>query len=656
MAQSVKDIDQHLAGLARAALAQLGIEDEPTIQPPPKVEMGYAGFPCFPYARRLGKSPAQVAEMAREVLAARLAEGDPLVESVSAEGPFVNFQLSAAKVLGVALGELRAAPQDFGGKFGHVAGSRPVMVEYSSPNTNKPQHLGHVRNNLLGETLATILGHYGYEVLRVNLINDRGIHICKSMLAYQLFGEGVTPEKAGKKGDHLIGDFYVRFSKEFSSEYAAWLEGDEAAGVFEGWKGSKDGLKAVGAWKKDHRKKGEPEPVPSEDVVRKLFKSDYEDAYFNAQSSLGAQARELLRRWEAGDAEVVGLWRTLNGWVEAGFHATYARMGIRFDHIDHESETYLLGKDLVEEGLGSGVFVRAANGAAVFDLTRIGLQGEKAVLRPDGTSLYTTQDLGTAARRFERHDPAKLIYVVGDEQNMHFQILFGILGALRPALQGRCYHLSYGMVNLPQGRMKSREGTVVDADDLMDEVHKLALERIHEIWKDEEMPAEEAHRRAEVLGLAALKYFLMDYSPQTTMIFNPEQSLELTGRTGVYAMYAYARTAGVLRKGGFDAGARALPSLEVLSHLRHEKEEVLVRALAGFPQAIRRAAEQYDPSKLTEYVWRLAKDLASFYEHCDVIHAEPAELREARLWLVWAANRALWVSLRLLGLEPLEQM
>ncbi len=640
------NLSNHLGGLAAAALSELGVEGAvaPALAPPPDPEMGDLGFPCFPFARALRRSPQQIAQDLAEILAPRV-EGDPVASGVGATGPYLNFTLNQPKILGLALAEMRANP----GRFGAGDAGGKVMVEYSSPNTNKPQHLGHIRNNLLGEVVSNVLEHAGNTVIRTNLINDRGIHICKSMLAYDRFGEGVTPAERGVKGDHLIGDFYVAFDQSFRDEYQAWLTTPSADEAFASWQSSPAARKPIQSWKKAQKKAGQPQE-PSPEVLRGLFEKNFKDRYFNTDSELGGAARELLRQWEAEDPEVRALWAKLNGWVEAGFHETYARLGIHFDRIDHESETYKLGKDLVESGLVEGVFHRAENGAAVFDLTRIGLQGEKAVLRPDGTSLYTTQDLGTAVSRFDECDVEELIYVVGDEQNHHFKVLFGILAQLRPATAGRCHHLSYGMINLPSGKMKSREGKVVDADDLMDEMHTLAAVAVRERWP--ELTEAETAERAEAIGLGALKYYLMAFSPQTTMTFDPAESLAFTGKTGVYAIYSYARTASILRNVG-DVST----DLDCLAALSSELEFAIIRELATFGNVVDHAALERDPSRITEWIWRLSKALAAFFSDKDhnVMHTADPALKAARVQLIWAVNQALATGLGLLGITPLEQ-
>jgi len=648
---TVKDILPHLTELAVQALSTLGCEGAVQLATPPSPDMGDFGFPCFPWSRTLRKPPVQIAQDVVAALAP-LVEGDPLVDSVSAAGPFVNFRLNPGGTLAVITKELRAGA-GFGANL--VATAQRVMVEYSSPNTNKPQHLGHIRNNLLGELVGNLLAHYGHAVLRVNLINDRGIHICKSMLAYKLHGEGATPESVGIKGDHLVGDYYVMFNRLFESEYAGWLKTPAADAAFEAWAASGAGKRAAGDWTKARTTKGEPAPTPDADQLRDLFRGGFKDTFFNTDSTLGAQARDMLVKWEAGDAEVRGLWRTMNDWVEAGFKETYARLGVHFDQIDFESNTYLLGKDIVEDGLARGVFEKAANGATVLDLSKIGMSGQKAVLRPDGTSLYTTQDLGTATSRFDRNQLDRLIYVVGDEQNHHFQVLFAMLGLLRPELAGHCHHLSYGMVLLPDGRMKSREGNVVDADDLIDEVERLALAAVNERYP--ELDAEEAALRANAIGLAAIKFYLMNVSAPTTMTFDPEESVRFEGQTGPYCLYAYARGSSILRKAGLNPITDPQASDAALLTLTSELERNVIVQVTSFPAMLEWASERLDPSKMAEFAYKTAQTFARFYndDAHNVLKSE-GDLKAARLQLVWAVREVLRTALGLLGITTLEEM
>jgi arginyl-tRNA synthetase len=591
-----------LAAPLAAWLQAAGAEPEVSLGPPTREDAGDLALACHRYARGLRRPPQAIAQALSEALF-----GHPLVARAEAVAGFLNVHLDpvavAARAVGWALADDGAL-----GRSVALAGQR-FVVEYSSPNTNKPQHLGHCRNNILGQTVATLLRTAGATVERVNLINDRGVHICKSMWAYARFGGGATPESTGVKGDHLVGDFYVRFNQAFDEEYHARLSGTP--------EGERPG----------------------------------KDDWFNGDSPIGGEVRAMLRAWEADDPEVRALWATMNGWCEAGFAATYARMGVAFDQLDRESETYLLGKDLVERGLASGVFGRAANGAVVFDLSRLGLTGEKAVLRADGTSVYTTQDLGTAARRYEKYDFDRMIYVVGNEQDHHFRVLFGILEALDPRLAGRLQHLSYGMVELPQGKMKSREGTVVDADDLMDELRDAAAAVGRENWPELDEAALWA--RSEAIGLAGLKFFLLKFAPQTTFVFDPAQSIKPEGETGVYCQYAYARAGSILRKLG-EADAGVEPDWRALDA---PQARAVIQALLRFPGEVTAAARDLKPSLAAKAVFELARAFAAFYNHpdCRVLGAKPSAMA-ARAALVRAARRVLGAGLALLGITALEEM
>ena len=593
-------MDLHAALIADIAeridgwLVENGAEAGAQLAPPTRGDADLA-LACHRYARVFRKAPQMIAEDVVAVVA-----DHPLVAEASATAGFLNlsfdWQAVARKTLAWAASDDGALARSNG-----LSGQK-FVVEFSSPNTNKPQHLGHCRNNILGATVSALLKAAGADVHRVNLVNDRGIHICKSMVAYKRFGEGVTPEQAGKKGDHLVGDFYVRFDQAFNAEYAA-------AGT-------------------DKSK----------------------DEWFNSDSALGGEARQMLLDWEAGDEGVRALWGRMNGWCEAGFAATYARMGVEFDQIYHESETYLLGKDLVEGGLSDGVFHRAENGAAVFDLEKIGLEGEKAVLRADGTSVYTTQDLGTAVKRHEEHAFDQMIYVVGNEQDHHFRVLFGILTELRPALKDRLHHLSYGMVELPEGKMKSREGTVVDADDLMDELRDAAAEQVREKWPD--LGADEVLRRAEAIGLSGLKFFLLKFAPATTFTFDPKQSIQPNGETGPYCQYAYARGGRILK----NLGEVDLPAPDYSILVRDEPRAVLT-AMLRLPGEFAAAAAGLKPSLATKATFELAKAFATFYNHDDyrVLKASPA-VQAALVELIRGARRMLGAALGLLGIEALEEM
>lgn len=585
-----------------AWLAAAGIDERPPLAPP-TVDGPDLAMPCHKYARVFRRNPKLIAEEAAE----HAASGE-LVKKAEAVNGFLNLWLDwtalAPRVVAWALENPAAVGQS------DVLAGKKVVIEYSSPNTNKPQHLGHCRNNLLGQTVGTLLSAAGAEVKRVNLVNDRGIHICKSMVAYERLGEGATPQSTGKKGDHFIGDFYVRFASALSEEYAAAFPDGEGPG---------------------------------------------KDAFFNDGSEWGAAAKDMLRRWEAGDAEVRELWRTMNGWCEQGFWQTYERMGVEFDRIDRESETYLLGKSIVEKGLESGVFMDdpKGTGAVVFDQEKLGLEGHKVVLRADGTSLYVTQDLGTAMMRHERDAFDQAVYVVGNEQDHYFRVLFGILGEIDPALKGRLFHRSYGMVELTTGKMKSREGTVVDADDLMDDLRDMVLSHSTAEGRWDGLSDEDQRARAEAIGLAGLKFFLLKFNPERNFIFDKATSIDIRGETGPYCQYAHARAASLLAKAG-DAASGVEPDWSALDN---DPSRAVLQALLAVPKLVRTGAESMDPSALTRATYELSKVWASFYNHpdCRIIGAAPGETA-ARVALARAVQRSLAGLLGLLGIEALDEM
>lgn len=593
------DLIAHVAAPLQAFLAEHGVTEPVPLAPPTRVGTGDLALPCHKYARVFRKAPQAIAQ---EIAA--VAEGIDIIASAEPVNGFLNVRYDwtvvAERIVRWALLDAGAT-----GQSAILAGQR-VAIEYSSPNTNKPQHLGHCRNNLLGQTVGTLLEAAGAEVTRVNLVNDRGIHICKSMLAYQRLGDGVTPASTGKKGDHLVGDFYVKFDQALNAEYrAAFPEGDGPG----------------------------------------------KDAFFNEGSEWGAAARRMLQDWEAGDAEVRALWEMMNGWCHDGFAQTYTRMGVGFDVVNRESETYQLGKSIVEKGLASGVFTKADNGAAVFDQTRIGLEGHKAVLRADGTSLYVTQDLGTAVMRHEALGFDRMVYVVGNEQDHYFRVLFGILGEVEPELKGKLAHRSYGMVELPTGKMKSREGTVVDADDLMDELQAMVLQASEERWAD--LAAAARSDRAEAIGMGGLKYFLMKYNPDRTFIFDKQSSISIEGETGPYCQYAHARAENILRKVG-----NSLDGVDPdWSALDTDHARGVMAAVLAFPRATRTGATELDPSLPAKATYDLAKAFSSFYNDKDsrVLGADPPA-GAARAALVRAAQRVLASGLGLLGIAALTEM
>lgn len=480
-----------------------------------------------------------------------------------------------------------------------------IMVEYSSPNTNKPLHLGHVRNNLLGYSLAEILKANGNKVVKTNIVNDRGIHICKSMLAWEKWGEGITPEKAGKKGDHLIGDFYVLFDKHYKAEL------------------------------KELESKG-------------MTKEEAE-----AASTLMAEAREMLRKWEAGDKKIVELWRMMNEWVYAGFDETYRQMGVDFDKIYYESETYLEGKEKVLEGLEKGIMYRKDDGSVWADLTAEGLD-HKLLLRGDGTSVYMTQDIGTAKLRFKDYPIDKMIYVVGNEQNYHFQVLSILLDKLGFSWGKDLVHFSYGMVELPEGKMKSREGTVVDADDLMEEMINTARETSSELGRLDKFSDEEISNIARIVGLGALKYFILKVDPRKNMMFNPKESIDFNGNTGPFIQYTHARICSVLRKAeelGINLPERISDDV-VLS----EKEISLIQHLAEFAAVITDAGQQYSPAIIANYVYDLVKEYNQFYHDFSILKEENPDVRIFRLVLSKNVAKIVRLGMKLLGIEVPDRM
>ncbi|WP_312174024.1 arginine--tRNA ligase [Chryseobacterium sp.] len=475
-----------------------------------------------------------------------------------------------------------------------------VMVEYSSPNTNKPLHLGHIRNNLLGFSVSQILEEAGYEVIKTQIINDRGIHICKSMLAWEKFGNGETPDSTGIKGDKFVGNYYVKFDQEYKLQIAELL----AQGM-------------------------------SEDQAKK-------------EAPLMKEAQQMLLDWENGDEHVRNLWNEMNSWVYKGFADTYKRLGVDFDQVQYESNTYILGKDLIQEGLDKGVLYQKEDGSVWCDLTDEGLD-QKLLLRSDGTSVYMTQDLGTAVERFKQNDIQKLIYTVGNEQDYHFQVLFKILGKLGYSWADQLYHLSYGMVELPNGKMKSREGTVVDADDLMQEMHNIAKTAAEELGKLENLTAEEKAENYENVGMGALKYFMLKVDPKKKMLFNPEESIDFNGNTGPFIQYTYARIQSLLAKADFEYK-------EVRNVSLNEYEKALVMQLANYKVVVQKAAEVLSPALIANYVYDLVKTYNSFYQSNPIMIQEDGNIKQIRLNLSDLTAKTIRKSLRLLGIETVNRM
>ncbi|MBN9338034.1 MAG: arginine--tRNA ligase [Chryseobacterium sp.] len=479
--------------------------------------------------------------------------------------------------------------------------NQTVMVEYSSPNTNKPLHLGHIRNNLLGFSVAEILKADGYKVIKTQIINDRGIHICKSMLAWEKFGNGATPESTGLKGDKLVGNYYVEFDKLYKSEIKAMVA---------------DGI-------------------------------DEETAKKQAPSIIEAQ--EMLLKWEQNDPEVRKLWEMMNEWVYAGFNQTYSRLGVNFDQVQYESNTYILGKDLIQKGLADGILYKKGDGSVWCDLTDEGLD-QKLLLRSDGTSVYMTQDLGTAVERFKDNDIQKLIYTVGNEQDYHFQVLFKILKKLGYEWADQLFHLSYGMVELPEGKMKSREGTVVDADDLIQEMYQTAKEKSQELGKLESLSDEEKEKSYETVGLGALKYFILKVDPKKKMLFNPAESIDFNGNTGPFIQYTYARIQSLLAKADYSAKE------DLGKYLPNENEKDLIMLLSESKDVVSKAADSLSPALVANYVYELVKTYNSFYQNNPILNQDDEQAKQFRLQLSELTGKTIKKSLSMLGINVVNRM
>ena len=559
---------------------------------------GHLTLVVFPFLRMSKKGPEQTAQEIGEYLKAN----EPAVAAFNVIKGFLNLTIASAAWIEL-LNEIHADAQ-----YGIVSADENaplVMIEYSSPNTNKPLHLGHVRNNLLGNALANIVMANGNKVVKTNIVNDRGIHICKSMLAWQKYGKGETPESSGKKGDHLVGDYYVAFDKHYKAEVAELME------------------------------KG-------------MTKEEAE-----AASPLMNEAREMLVKWEAGDPEVRALWQRMNNWVYEGFDETYRKMGVGFDKIYYESNTYLEGKEKVMEGLEKGFFFKKEDGSVWADLTAEGLD-HKLLLRGDGTSVYMTQDIGTAKLRFADYPINKMIYVVGNEQNYHFQVLSILLDKLGFEWGKSLVHFSYGMVELPEGKMKSREGTVVDADDLMAEMIATAKETSQELGKLDGLTQEEADDIARIVGLGALKYFILKVDARKNMTFNPKESIDFNGNTGPFIQYTYARIQSVLRKAA-EAGIvipQVLPANIELS----EKEEGLIQMVADFAAVVRQAGEDYSPSGIANYVYDLVKEYNQFYHDFSILREENEDVKLFRVALSANIAKVVRLGMGLLGIEVPDRM
>jgi arginyl-tRNA synthetase len=569
----------------------------------------------FPFTKAAKKNPVQIGTE----LGAYLTNKLPQLTDFNVIKGFLNLSVSENYWREFLL-EIADQPD-----YGQLpANGQKVMVEFSSPNTNKPLHLGHIRNILLGWSSSKILKAAGYEVVRVQIVNDRGIAICKSMLAWQLFGGGETPEDAGLKSDHFVGKYYVLFEQEFKKEYTAWQATQTAKAIF-------------------------AEKAKEDQDASAFFKA-YKNTYFNEYSDLGGQAKQMLLDWEAGDAAVRSLWAMMNSWVYAGFEVTYDRLGVSFDKLYYESDTYLLGKETIEQGLADGIFYKKEDGSVWIDLTDVKLD-HKLVLRKDGTSVYITQDIGTAQLRYQDFGVDKMVYVVADEQNYHFQVLFETLKKLGEPYADGMHHLSYGMVDLPTGKMKSREGTVVDADDLMDEVIQEARNNSKERGTLEGLSQAEQDEIIRQIGLAALKFFIIKVNPQKRMTFNPRESVDMQGQTGPYVQNAYVRIRSVLRKAGEQDWSIAREYQDLA-----DQEKYLILQLFDFTGTIKVAAEEYDPSIIASYCYNLAKGFHKFYTDYSILNAESEAAKAFRIQLSKTIAGTLRKGMDLLGIEMPEKM
>lgn len=591
---NIKDLIQHKLSEIIDANYQLGDQNNPhtitlEVQQNKTEYEGDFTIVTFPLVKLLKKSPDFIATELGDALAVQA----DFVQSFNVVKGFLNIKVKNS----FFLENFKSIDANFEQV---IDKNETVMVEYSSPNTNKPLHLGHIRNNLLGYSVAQILKADGYKVIKTQIINDRGIHICKSMLAWEKFGNGATPQSTALKGDKLVGNFYVEFDKNYKAQIKELISQGQT---------------------EDEAKKNAP---------------------------LILEAQQMLLDWEKGDEHVRNLWKEMNGWVYDGFSETYQRLGVDFDQVQYESNTYILGKDLIQQGLNKGVFYRKEDGSVWCDLTDEGLD-QKLLLRSDGTSVYMTQDLGTAVERFKDNDIQKLIYTVGNEQDYHFDVLFKILKKLGYSWADNLYHLSYGMVELPEGKMKSREGTVVDADDLMQEMYETAKEKAEELGKLEGLSPEQKEKSYETVGIGALKYFMLKVDPKKKMLFNPKESIDFNGNTGPFIQYTYARIQSLLNKAGYQ-------KQPISDYEMNESEKELVGNLSNFKDVISRSAETLSPALVANYVYDIVKSYNSFYQNNPILNQESEETKQFRLQLSELTGKTIKKGLSLLGMGTVDRM
>ena len=598
-----EQIKQGISDALKALYSYDLAPNDVALQPTRKEFEGTYTFVTFPYARFSKKNPEETGNQ----IGTFLVENTEVISAFNTVKGFLNISISEASQLQSFVGMFNGKDISASSLFKAKPTGRTVVVEYSSPNTNKPLHLGHLRNNFLGNSVSRILKAAGNDVHKVQIINDRGIHICKSMLAWLKFGEGETPEASGLKGDHLVGKYYVAFDKAFKLEVA--------------------------------------------DLMTKGFQKEHAEK----EAPILLEAQEMLKKWESKDPEVYALWEKMNGWVYDGFNTTYEKMGVDFDQLYYESDTYLIGRDRVMEGLEKGVFFKKEDGSIWVDLTGEGLD-EKLLLRKDGTSVYVTQDIGTALMRFDDYPGLnQLIYTVGNEQEYHFKVLFLILKKLGYDWASSCYHLSYGMVDLPSGKMKSREGTVVDADELMKEMANTAKSRTEELGKIDGFTTEQAGELYEMLGLGAIKYFLLKVDPRKRMLFNPAESIEFQGNTGPFIQYTHARISSILRKANQLGVSFDDIDFDRVNDI-HQMEKDLIYALGQYPDKLKIAAETYSPAIIAQFVYDLAKDYNRFYAELSIFNESDKTLQQFRVALSALTAQTIKVSMGLLGITVPDRM
>lgn len=609
---SIIELLQNQVATSIAELYQVHLEaDEVVVNHTKKEFEGDFTIVTFPLAKKLKNNPAVIAEELGE----KLTENSASINAFNVTGGFLNLSLELGfwhKIFNELVQNEYPLPKV----------DRKIMIEYSSPNTNKPLHLGHIRNILLGWSCAKMYEFIGYDVIKTQVVNDRGIAICKSMLAWQKYGQGETPTSSNLKGDHFIGNYYVLFNQKLAEEYQLWQQTETAQKLYT-------------ANQEEHADESS------------FFKS-YANLYFNNYSALGQEVRDLLILWEKGDTETIDLWKKMNGWVYEGFNQTYQQLGVEFDVSYYESETYLLGKESIDKGQANNVFFEKEDGSIWVDLSDVGMD-EKLVLRSDGTSVYMTQDIGTAQKRYKEFGFEKMVYVVGDEQDYHFTVLFEILNRLKEPYANDLYHLSYGMVDLPTGKMKSREGTVVDADILIQEILDISTQSAEERGELADLPEDRQKEIIKRIALGALKFFIIKVNPKKRMIFNPEESLDMQGQTGPYVQNAFVRIQSILRK--------ADPIKTTYGNYQmSEEERKLTAILEQFVETVQQSALAYDPSAIANYAYNLARSFHRYYHEVRILNAESESARDFRLIMISQVAKILEQSFDLLGIEMPERM